>query len=221
MTCDIFIRTHSKDAAYHEKAMASIEKYCSGFRDVVVINQDDGNARIGYLKQQIDKCHADLHSDADFFFMIDSDTIIKQPVTPETYMREGKPLWLFTPFDQAMLAHHGTKAWFDVMTEFFGGLEPHAEFMRRQGFMVPRNLLSNVRNFCKVAHKKSLEDYVMSKGRFSEFNVLGAYAHRFMTGSFHWIDTSKDELPELTLVQFWSHDPIEKNIEEINRILSV
>ena len=35
VTCDIFIKTCSHDAEYHKYCLASIEKYCTGFRNVV------------------------------------------------------------------------------------------------------------------------------------------------------------------------------------------
>ena len=219
MTVDIFIRTYPGDAAYHEKCLASIDKFCSGFRATVVVNRTDSTPKIGYLRQQVDKLHADEHTDADFILITDSDTLMIEPVTPETYLRDGKPVWIHTPWTPEMLAHPGTKAWFDCMT-FFAGAEPPSEMMRRQPFMLPRWLLSDLRMWCEFAHGKTLERYVMDAQAFSEFNVLGHHAWRHHRERFHWIDSSKDELPELTARQFWSHDPIGKNLEEIERILA-
>lgn len=217
-TTDILIRTCSRDAGYHRYCRASIEKFCTGFRDVKVVLKDDPDPKVGYLDQQITKMEADLHTDADFILLIDSDTLFTQPVTPETFMREGKPIWLFTPWTTGMLEHPGTRAWHDIMYEFHG-VQPPAEMMRRHPFMFPRQLTENLRNFCQHAHGKSIRDYVMQKGRFSEFNVLGFYAWRFMWNSFHWIHTEADEMPPSMVRQFWSWDPVEKNLEEINQIL--
>lgn len=215
---DIFIRSYPGDAAYHEKCLASIAKYCIGFRRVVEVIKEDPSPKIGYLAQQVDKMEADLHTDADFILITDSDTIFTVPVTPETYLRDGKVIWLHTPFDAEMLAHPGTRAWFDCMTRF-AGAEPPSEMMRRQPFMLPRWLLSDLRMWCEFAHRKTLRNYVMDAQTFSEFNVCGHHAWRHHHERFAWVDTSKDPLPELTVRQFWSHDPISKNIEEINQIL--
>lgn len=219
VTCDIFIKTCAHDADYHRHCMASIDKFCTGFRNVVVIDTEAPTPAKGYLQQQVIKMHADTYSDADFFLVTDSDTLFTRPVIPETFMREGKPIWLHTPWTEEMLAHPGTRAWFDVMTEFHG-VQPPSEFMRRQPFFFPRWLTASLRTFCGVQHNRTLENYVTKKGRFSEWNVLGHHAWRNFQDRFHWIDTSKDELPELVVKQYWSHDPIENNIEEINRILA-
>jgi hypothetical protein len=216
--CDLFIRTYPGDAAYHEKCLASIDKFCTGFRNTVVVNKTDRSPRIGYLQQQVDKLHADTCTDADYVLITDSDTLFVKPVTPETYFRDGKPIWLHTPWTPEMLASDVT-VWYEVMRNF-SGVAPTSEFMRRQPFMLPAWLLKDLRQWCVFQHTRALADYVMNSGRFSEFNVLGHHAWRFHHNRFHWIDTSKDELPELTVRQFWSHDPIEKNLEEINRILA-
>jgi hypothetical protein len=213
---DIFIKTCQHDAEYHKYCLASIEKFCSGFRDVVVI---DGEHPRGYLDQQIIKLHADTYTDADFVLITDSDTLLTMPVTPETYLHDGKPVWLWTPWSPEMLAHPGTAAWFRCMKEFFGEESP-GEFMRRQPFMVPTQLLKDLREWAEAYHGKSIGDYVMDRGSFSEFNCMGYYAWLAHHDKFHWIDTSKDELPELTVRQMWSHDKIEKNLEEIQRILA-
>lgn len=218
MTCDIFIRTHPPDAAYHEKCLASIAKYCSGFRDTVVVNVTDPSPKAGYLAQQVDKLHADLHTDAGMILFMDSDTLFTRPVTPETFLCDAKPIWLHTPWTPGMLAHPGTRAWFDVMTEFAGEMPP-SEMMRRHPFMVPAWLLKDIREWCQLQHRMPLGYYIREKGRFSEFNVMGFHAWRFHRDKFHWIDTSKDELPELAVFQMWSHDPISVNMARINEIL--
>lgn len=216
MTCDIFIKTCRHDADYHRHCLASIDKFCTGFRQTVVI---DGEHPKGYLHQQVVKLHADTYTDADFVLTLDSDTMFTVPVTPETFLRDGKPVWLHTPWTPEMLAHPGVSAWRKCMADF-ARKEPPSEFMRRHPFCIPRWLLKDLQNWCRFSHGKTLESYVMDAQAFSEFNVLGHHAWQHHHDKFHWIDTSKEELPELTVRQFWSHDPIGTNLEEINRILA-
>lgn len=215
MTCDIFIKTCKHDEAYHEYCLKSIDKHCSGFRRTVVVNSEHPR---GYLQQQVDKVYADVYTDADFVLITDSDTLFTRPVTPETYFHDDKIEWIHTPWTPEMLSSD-VKVWYDVMGQFFNAV-PHSEWMRRHPFMLPTWLLQDVRRFCEEKHGKTLDDYVMWKGVFSEFNILGCHAWLAHHDKFHWIDSSKDELPEVTTRQFWSHDPIEKNIEEIRRILA-
>ena len=104
------------------------------------------------------------------------------------------------------------------MKDFMGEVPP-SEFMRRQPFMVPTRLLKDLREWAEVYHGKPIRDYIMERGSFSEFNCMGFYAWLTHHGEFHWIDTSKDPLPELTVNQMWSHTPIGQNIPQILRIL--
>ena len=217
MTTDIFIKTCQHDADYHAYCLASIDKYCSGFRNTVVV---DGEHPKGYLHQQVVKMHADEHCPgADFILVTDSDTLFTHSVTPESFMVDGKPVWVATPWTEEMLAHPGTKAWYDVMGQYFNQVPPF-EFMRRQPFVFPAHLTSNLRRDCLSRHGVDIETYVMSKGAFSEWNVLGFYAWLHHHDEFHWIDTSKDALPSLNVIQMWSHSPIEHNLPVIERILA-
>jgi hypothetical protein len=216
MTTDIFIKTCQYDADYHRYCLESIAKYCTGFRNTVVV---DGEHPRGYLHQQVVKMHADEHCPgADFILVTDSDTLFTQPVTPESFMVDGKPVWVVTPFAELM-SHDGTRHWHGVVTRFFG-VEPVYETMRRQPFVFPSGLLVKLREYCFWKHGRTLEQYIMENGSFSEWNVAGNFAWMFHRDEFHWIDTSTDPLPELRVRQFWSHDPLENNLSEIQDILT-
>lgn len=212
MVTDIFIKTCAHDAAYHQYCMASIDKFCSGFRNTVVV---DGEHPRGYLHQQVVKMHADTHCPgADFILVTDSDTLFTEPVTPESFMRDGKPIWYQTP---AASIEGDARCWFPVMDKFHG-VEPEFEFMRRQGFMFPAWILRELRGYCVAKHGRTMEQYVMESGRFSEWNVVGMFAWLHHRDAFSWINTD-EELPPAKVRQFWSRDTIEKNIEEIQKIL--
>lgn len=216
MTCDIFIKTCQRDAGYLKHALRSIDKFCTGFRQVKIV---EGEHPKGYLHQQVVKMSADTYTDADFFLITDSDTLFTMPVTPETYLRDGKAIWLHTPWTEEMLANPGVRAWFDCMQNF-SGRTPPSEFMRRQPFMVPAWLLKDLREWCEFQHRRSLEDYVMSQKAFSEFNVIGHHAWQHHRDRMAWVNTETDEMPPLTVRQFWAAgDPVEKNLDEIERIL--
>lgn len=219
MTCDIFIKTCAHDAEYHRHCLASIDKFCTGFRRVVEVIREDPSPKIGYLAQQVDKMEADLHTDADFILITDSDTIMIEPVTPESFMTEGKPHWLMTPWTPEMLAHPGTRAWFECMKNFNGEVPP-GEFMRRQPFMFPRHVLPSIREHCLKRFGVPLREFVMNQKSFSEWNTLGFHCWLNHRDDFHWIITSTDELPPLRVLQMWSHTPITENLERINQILA-
>ena len=213
MRTDIFIKTCSHDADYHRYCMESIDKFCSGFGGVTVI---EGDHPQGYLEQQVVKLHADTYCpEADFILVTDSDTLFTEPVTPESFMRDGKPIWYQTPKSSIQGA---ARCWFPVMEKFFGE-PPEYEFMRRQPFMFPAWILPKLREFCFERHSRKMSQYVMESGKFSEWNMAGAFAWKYHRDAFSWINTDEETLP-LRVNQFWSHDPIEKNIHEIQQILA-
>lgn len=215
MTTDIFIKTCKHDEAYHRYCLESIDKYCSGFGDTVVVGGEHPN---GYLEQQVVKLHADEYTDAGMILVTDSDTLMVEPVTPESFMVDGKPMWFVTPYTDELLEHPGMKAWYDVMGQYFSEVPPY-EFMRRQPFMFPRWLTKGLRKDCMARHGVDIGNYIHSKGVFSEWNVLGFYAWLYHRDEFHWVDCTKECPPPLAR-QFWSHDPLEKNMAEIEKILA-
>lgn len=216
-TTDIFIKTCEHDVEYHRYCLASISKFCTGFRHVVEINDNGDTPANPYLFQQLVKLNADKHTDADFILVTDSDTLFSEPVTPESFMRDGKPIWYMTPFKE-LEGSDCHKAWFPVLAEFFGE-EPEFEMMRRQPFMFPREVLKGLRNYCYAQHDITIEDYVYRKGRFSEWNILGNFCWMYHREKFSWINTSV-ECPPAKVRQFWSHAPVSENLEEINSILT-
>lgn len=237
-TCSIFIKSYKKDEEWLTYCLRSIERFCSGFTgiEIVVPSNDCFQSSFdlakfrwhikpeygddGYLSQELFKLNADSFTDSGNILFTDSDTIFTRSVTPETYLRDRKPIWMITPIEQAHPDQQHT--WRKVMRKFMGE-EPEYEYMRRQGQVIPRWLLQGLREFCQTKHAMSVEQYVMSQPykEYSEFNCLGFYAWKFHRDKFHWIDTSKvpeSEWPELTVDQRWSHNPIPK--EEWDKILS-
>jgi hypothetical protein len=232
MTCDIFIRSYAKDFPWLHHALRSIQKFATGFRDIVIVIPDTDDLSCltlervvkvkdtmdGYLAQQITKLRSDQYTDSDLILVTDSDTLFTELVTPESFMRDGKPIWFMTPWSEEMLAHPGTREWFFVMKNFFGE-DPPAEFMRRQPFMFPREVLKGLRDFCYAKFEKSIDDYVRDAGKFSEWNILGMYCWLHHREKFYWMDTTVECPPE-KCHQFWSYAPIEDDMGEINRILA-
>lgn len=235
-SCDLLLKTFPADYPFAEYCLRSIDKFCSGFRQLIIVAPDDKCPRLiripshvftepeaanGYNGQQLVKMNADRYSDASHFLFCDSDTIFTKPVTPETYMRHGKPLWLMTPFEKAR--EDQKRAWIPVMTKWMGKA-PEFEFMRRHFFMWPRWLCEEIRKFCQEKHGVSLEDYVLNAGdglSFSEFNCGGFLAYEKFRDRFAWVNTETDEVPELTALQHWSRGGLTPEIvKEFETILS-
>jgi hypothetical protein len=214
---DIFIKTYDKVADWHAFAMRSIEKYCTGFRRTVVIGQQPVE---GYQEMQVVKLNADLYTDADLILFTDSDCIFSRSVTPETYMRDGKPIWLHRSWESALKQEgDAVMKWHRGMCAFFDSAPPR-EFMCRHPELVPRWLLIAFRQFCKARHGVTLEQWILKDKQFADWNMLGMYAWMYHRECFHWIDQDAEPPPPMTLKQYWGgHTPIEPNIPEIERII--
>lgn len=223
---DIFIKTWKGDAIWHEHCLRSIDKYCTGFRNVV---QNHEEHERGYLYQQVVKLNADRYTDADYILHTDSDTLFTVPVKPQAFIHNGKTDWHYEPFASALQKEgDGALAWKRAMEKFIGE-EPQHEFMRRHPEMIPRWLYQAFRTFCWEKHGCSVEQYVMSQKEFSEWNVLGFYAWTYHRESFNWINDSQDDYVKV-VHQFWTgphnqtldqrHERAKQAIPEMQAILA-
>lgn len=237
MITDILLKTYPADYPWLGSCIRSIEKFCSGFRRVIVISPDlnypitissaldritagqkatmvEPDIEPGYLHQQVVKLHADRYSDADQWLTIDSDCVFTRPITPETFVRDGRIVWLKTPMAQA----GSGQGWLESMRQWFGST-PQFEYMRRHPFLLPKFLLEEMRKFTQFMHGKSLSEYIMGSGSFSEFNCAGLLAEAKFKDRFLFLDTTKDEIPSVCVRQWHSHDGVETALEEIETIL--
>ena len=232
MTTAIFIKSYPKDFEWLRYCLKSINKFATGFSEIVLVIPEGtdypGTAeRVvkveekapGYMWQQVCKMYADQYTTADNISFVDADCVFTEPVTPETFMTDGKPDWLHTPWEK--IAATTRAAWGDVMRRCIGQEAP-AEFMRRHPQLIPRWALQEFRGFVADRHGVSLEHYIMNQpsGHFSEFNCIGFYLWLCHHDKIHWMNT-EDYLPPTVLTQRWSHGGITPEIRaEIEAVLA-
>lgn len=235
---DIYIKTCDKDYPWLEWCLKSIEKFSTGFRGVVIVTEGwstsyktPPNTRViskqelkpGYLGQQSRKLGADQDSDADFILFMDSDCVFTKPVTPDDFIRDGKPIWLKTPFSNA---RDDQQVWKPVMSKFLGK-EPQHEFMRRHPFILPRWAFTELRNFCRYKHGMELSDYIMAQAvpcqmlTFSEWNCAGFFLHEFHHDKVAWIDTTTDVVPDAVVWQGFTHAGEGRKQEDIAKFREI
>lgn len=248
MTTDILIVTWHRDAQFLDYALSSIERYCSGFRETVVLCPTRDEAAIspitekypgtsivlheeygcGHHWQMMIKVHADQFTDADMILLSDSDCLFKQPTTPESFLRDGKPIHLMQRYDHPEIAkgHNGGPVPWQAITERDCGWPVPYEYMRRQGFMYPRWLLKEARKHLELRHRCGADEWIMKRAMpippgfrsFCEYNFLNAFAHQKYPEQFCFLEVGKDEIPEYTIWQGWSHNinhPINNAVHEI------
>jgi hypothetical protein len=234
-SCDIVIRSYYRDFRWLRYCLASIERYCAGFRNVVVVIPKASKAkwdwlglsadrvvccpdyRDDYLGQQVTKLHADTYSDADYVCHVDSDCIFQRPITPVDLAAGHRPYVLMAKY-----AHLDPHVPWRALTERFLGEEVSHEFMRRPPYTFPRWIYAALRKQCRERHGLSIEEYVLSRPPrgFSEFNALGAYAYRHHYDAFAWIDVTDGAVPPEPCRVFWSRQCLDAKVRrEIQELL--
>ena len=233
MTTDIFIRTYSKDIQWLHYALQSIHKFCTGFNEIIIcipVSQKhllDGltaervvtcpDYNNDYLGQQVSKMLAYKYCSSDYIMYTDSDCIFTKPTKPEDFFIGDVPFILKTPYEKvgdAICWKEPTEA--AMKGKAWHGRDVKFEFMRRLPLLYKRSTIENIDT--KLFDGR-INEYIMTKERFSEFNLIGAYADYYENGNYAFLNTDEVKLPDTHLKQFFSHDGVEKHLLEIKEIL--
>jgi hypothetical protein len=237
ISVDIFIRSYYKDLRWLGWCLKSIEKYAYGFRRTILVMPSSSEPRLlwsglgkevttylcndfhdDYLGQQVTKMHADRYTDADFICHVDSDCLFRRPVTPEDLISNGRAVLLAAAYN-ILKEEMGWRR----LSELFMGREVEFDFMRRQPFVYPRWLYSELREYTLRTHEMTLSDYIVSRPRrgFSEYNAMGSYAYYHRREDFVWVYNDCARRDESLCRWFWSWNGISaEDQREINAILA-
>lgn len=219
VSCDIFIRSYYRDFNWLLYCLRSIELFCCGFRNVVLVVPRSSAAKLrqlripavkvhickeydpDYLGQQITKLNADCYTDADFICHVDSDWIFTRPCRPSDLFIDGKLTIGMTSYADLPAGIPWKKA-----TERFLGGEISYDFMRRQPYSFPRWLYIALREHAERWHGQNIESYILGQMPlgFSEFNALSAFAFAHHHQEFVWLDAMDTSLPAQLCICYWS-----------------
>jgi len=207
----ILIRSYNKDRDWLDYCLKSINKHNPelGLTIVIPEGHDVGHPAIqvppvhqdGYVDQQHTKLRAVAYvpEDATHVMHIDSDCLVVGNLMD--LFIDGKPLMLKTPWE---LIDKDASVWREV-TAHYMGFDPEFEYMRRMPLVYPARIYNDLTIYLEKLHGSMGDWFYKIEGRrLSEFNLLGAYADKFMNDEFHWINTATDPLPPLTVKQGWS-----------------
>ena len=227
----IFCRSYDGDAKWLEWTLPKMLERGHGYADCVVVGIEtqctavkaicakngvsflpDTKAAgipVGYINQQYTKMRADLFCDTEYVMFLDSDVICLEDHTPDIFFRDGKPLLLYTRWEDVGEA----QAWREPTCRAIGR-DPEYEFMRRLPMVYPTSVIRDCRGFMEMLHGKKLSRYMNTLSCISEFNILGAYAWNFRKDDFTWTNTANNDFTPLPFKQFWSWGNMKKQIEE-------
>lgn len=188
------------------------------YREVESVLPTVAGIQSGYIRQQACKLHGDLVGVADGdHLQLDSDCFFVRPTTPADF--GDPPHWFRTPY--SMLAGDQAMAWRDATNAILGFRAEHAshvaladrvpiehEYMRRHPFYMRAEGLRGLRRYLEEIHCKSVVELFHGLSVVSEYNVYGAWCHRFRPDLYRWVDTSivpPDEWPAPVVMQAWSY----------------
>jgi hypothetical protein len=234
MKVEILIVSYAHDLPYLRYNLKSIYKFTHDFTGITVVvpalEADQfaalsmdypcnvrPYARVEYQPQwhldaQCRKCFADLYCpEADFVLHTDSDCIFTEPVGPEDYFVNGKPVMVIEPY-----AKMPYSPWKSVVEAVLKQPAPY-ETMRRHPQVNPIGIYRDLREHIQTLHGRDFTEYVLSlkpdfPWGFTEHNVIGSYALATSKwkDAYHWIDLGKEKMPKEKLMQFWSLSPVNK-----------
>ena len=226
MTTGIFIVSYPPDLEFLDYCLKSIQKFCTGFNEVVVhfpvsahaVNRQGKIARFVMENRSVDKpfnhhqaikCNAEKYMDSDFILHVDSDCMFLKPTTPEDYFVDGKPVLMAHPFDHLKDFAPQRYHWRECVQNALG-FDPVVETMCRHPAVHYRGLYPQLRSFMAELHKVPFNDYVLAQKEaqnilgFTEFPTLGAFAWKFRHDDYHWIDPTKEPWPDEHVHQYWN-----------------
>jgi hypothetical protein len=235
-TVDIVVRSYYRDLQWLRYCLRSVEHFCSDFRRTLVVVPESCRERISrsqfnsvetvfcpdyaddYLGQQVTKLYADTITDADYILHIDSDCTFHKPVRPTDFFSHGRPELMITP----NAFFHVNPPW-QRETERALGFAVEYDYMRRHPHVYPRWLYGELRDYIRAHHGRELADYILAQGPmgFSEFNAIGALAHRRYPEEFSWEQWRSSDYDEKFCRIHWSWGGLTAEIrEELEAILA-
>lgn len=177
---------HEKPTNYnnderHKKyffAMDNLKPSSENLKENTLINMR-GN---GYIMQQYYKLNCHSYSDADFFFILDSDMVFIKKFSIYDFVRDGNIVWYYREYREVLrddIFHEGI--WKSSCLYIFQD-EIASEELKDTMFLPPfifsRNMLKEFESYINKKFKKSLVDVITDYINIpfvSEFNIIGNY----------------------------------------------
>jgi hypothetical protein len=241
----LFICSYARDFGYLKYAVRSINKFARDFHEVVIQIPDTdwgpfteiigpeimSQREVKYVPLAMKEwpgkgmCHhmwcimnADRHCrSADFIGHFDSDAIFTEPVTPETFIKDGKPFLQYERFESIGKRHPGVLQW-QKNAQACLPFEIHFETMRGLPHFYELNTYEKARDLMMLHTKMSVEDWIKQGPNtypqfFCEHVTLGNVAIQCFHQDYELIDMGLQDNPDRSrwpVRQAWSHGDIDK-----------
>lgn len=218
----IFIRTYKNDLPWLEYCLRSIQKFVTGCDEIVICIPEPQKSLLDswgltkerivtcpvyaddYLGQQISKLKADEYCQSDRILFVDSDCVFNRQVN----IKDLKPEIYKTHYSKV-----GDAICWKEPTEKALKKKVNYEYMRRLPLMYLSDTVKDCREYLELTHGVTVEQYITSQPfrKFSEFNVLGAFAEKF-SDKYTFLNTDNG-VKEGMILQSWSWGGITPEIK--------
>lgn len=236
MNCEIFIVSCAKHFDWLEYCLKSIGKFASGFSGVTVLvpqepdypmavqrffGRDFGPLPFrwpicgpewpdkGMLWHMAQVMKADEWCpEADFILHTDSDCVFSEPVTPEDYFVNGKPVLYHERFKSLGKKHPDVLRWQEVVQKCVT-FPVTQETMRRHPAVHPRKTYLKSREEIERKTRVNWEDYIRNQRNefpqsFCEYVTLGNVGMHYFPNDYNLMDMEHQPWPTQKIVQFSS-----------------
>jgi hypothetical protein len=235
MSTSIFIRSYRGDFQWLRYCLRSIRKFVSGFDEIALVIPTTDRGELpadvaamadrlhlrteqthGYIDQQITKLRAHHYTTSERILFVDSDCVFFQPCTVDDFTRDGKPLLLKTAYEvfrryEIETGKRQNVLCWQKITENLIGFPVEFEYMRRIPMMHLAETLA-----CIEAQYPHLMDKArrIRDNSFSEFNIMGAIAEKYLADHYVFSDTESEPLPPKYCEQYWSWGGMSNELKE-------
>ncbi|SFJ80358.1 hypothetical protein SAMN02799642_05558 [Methylobacterium brachiatum] len=198
MSCSLLIRTYADDAQRLEFLLRSVDKYCKGLNEYVVVCRECCRGSIApiverhsqfklsicpdygfdYIGQQITKLRSYLYTSSDFVIHVDSDCIFVRPFDISAYFFNEIPILYHREYDY--FYQRKIEMPWQYITSKFMCRQVDYEFMALFPLVYPRSLYIDLEEWFSATHGfgyEGIEQRLKLRHEFSEFNLLGAFSY--------------------------------------------
>jgi hypothetical protein len=245
MDTDIFIKTYHKDFKWLKYCLKSIEKYATGFRNIIIVADDDGHVipseyliknckvfyvglpdnrpsyvehGIGYLWQQCIKLSWYNYSDANAVLIMDSDEMFTESISPISFQKEGKFTWNYRPWSEA-----GSGICWKKSTDFLLNTDTTYDAMAITGFVLQRETTIALKNcLCSTHGTKDIWDIFVkhNMSTASEFNIFGSFIHHFDRREYTQVHNfNRENCVNFSIRKSWSWGGISEEEDKLRNAL--
>jgi hypothetical protein len=205
--------TYGRDLQFFKWSLLSVQKFCTGFCEHVVVvpscdvasfqafNGMVDNFRVvgfdecpgkGMLHHEALIMSADKFCTGDYVLHVDADVIFWEPTKPEDYFVDGKPVLYRELFENFRTKHPLRYGWKYCVIDALG-IDPEFEVMVRHPAIHPIWLYRFCRDAVEAHTQRDFMEYMLAgKNDFpqsrAEFPTLGAYAYTYHPAKYHWVD---------------------------------